>query len=279
MNNHARNKQLYRIIACILCAFLMCGILTACSGTGGSASKGAKMVGYWELTGGTSGGEELTADDIKTLKEMDLLFILYLSEDGKATFDSFGDVEDMTWDIENATLTVDDITGTLELSDDTLTYSDESDESNKFVFKKGDDSLAEKIETDRKSMEEGDAGTTVETQRVAIDPAVTIADDEVANITAVARVVDENGMGGIELAITNKSDERFASHTLDDATVNGGTYEIYYYAEVYAGETVNEVVAFDGVTTIDELKDINFTLTIYEVEYFNDLGVYEVSIP
>lgn len=98
-------------------------------------------------------------------------------------------------------------------------------------------------------------------------------------LCAVTICVALVGCGGIELAITNKSGERFASHTLADATVNGRTYEIYYYADVNAGETVNEVVAFDGVTTIDELKDINFTLTIYEVEYFNDLGVYEVSIP
>ena len=267
-------KRLATLLTCALCALTMCLALVGC---GGSSSAGKNMVGYWVLTSGTADGEELTAEDVEFMSSLDLQFILYLGEDGSAIFDAFGAVEDVTWDVDKATMEHGGINGSFKLSGDTLTYGDGG--SNELIFKKGDESLADKIEEDRQSMEEGESGTEVETQRVAIDPPVTIVDDEVANITAVARVVDENGMGGVELAITNKSGERFASHTLDDASVNGGTYEIYYYADVNAGETVNEVVAFDGVTTIDELKDINFTLTIYEVEYFNDLGVYEVSVP
>ena len=264
--------------ACVLCAVTICVALVGCGGVPSTAEPAGKgMTGYWELASGKTDGEELTAEDVEFMASIDVRFILYLAEDGTATVDSFGTVEDLTWDYDKATLAYGGVTGSLKLTDDGLSYGD--GDTNELVFKKGDESLADKIEEDRKSMEEGESGTEVETQRVAIDPPVTIVDDEVANITAVARVVDENGMGGIELAITNKSGERFASHTLDDASVNGGTYEIYYYADVNAGETVNEVVAFDGVTTIDELKDINFTLTIYEVEYFNDLGVYEVSIP
>ncbi len=264
--------------ACALCAVAMCLAIAGCGGSAPAAEPAGKgMTGYWELTSGKADGEELTAEDVEFMASIDVRFILYLAEDGTATVDTFGTVEDLTWDYEKATLAYAGVTGTFKLSGDTLTYGD--GDSNELVFKKGDDSVAEKVEQDRKSMEEGAAGTAVETQRVAIDPPIAIADDEVANITAVARVVDENGMGGIELAIVNKSGERFATHTLTDGTVNGITYETYDYADVNAGETVNEVVAFDGITTIDELKDVNFTLTVYEVKYFNDLGVYEVNIP
>ncbi len=264
--------------ACALCAVAMCLAIAGCGGSAPAAEPAGKgMTGYWELTSGKADGEELTAEDVEFMASIDVRFILYLAEDGTATVDTFGTVEDLTWDYEKATLAYAGVTGTFKLSGDTLTYGD--GDSNELVFKKGDDAVAAKIEQDRKSMEEGAAGTAVETQRVAIDPPITIADDEVANITAVARVVDENGMGGIELAIVNKSGERFATHTLTDGTVNGITYETYDYADINAGETVNEVVAFDGITTIDELKDVNFTLTVYEVKYFNDLGVYEVNIP
>lgn len=279
MNKHVKIKGIGKIIALILCALIMCGMLTAC-GSGGSASKGAKMVGYWELTEATADGEELTADDIKTLKEMDLLFILHLSEDGKATFDSFGDVEEYTWDVEKATMTIDDVSGTLELSDDTLTYSDES---NKFVFKKGDDSLAEKIEADRKSMAEADEGVSDggenEVTSVEIDPQVTIADDEFVTVIATARVVDENGMAGIMFSITNNTDQTIGMLMEDDSTINGSTYENYFYACPNPGETVNEICAYDGLTSVDELVDIHSQLRVYEDEHFEELGIYDVEIP
>lgn len=279
MNKHVKIKGIGKIIALILCALIMCGMLTAC-GSGGSASKGAKMVGYWELTEATADGEELTADDIKTLKEMDLLFILHLSEDGKATFDSFGDVEEYTWDVEKATMTIDDVSGTLELSDDTLTYSDES---NKFVFKKGDDSLAEKIEADRKSMAEAEEGVSDsgenEVTSVEIDPQVTIADDEFVTVIATARVVDENGMAGIMFSITNNTDQTIGMLMEDDSTINGSTYENYFYACPNPGETVNEICAYDGLTSVDELVDIHSQLRVYEDEHFEELGIYDVEIP
>ncbi len=265
-------KRLTILFALVLCA---AAALVGCSSGSGGAS--ARLAGYWELAGGTSGGEELTENIVKAMADEDLRCILHLDDDGKAVLDLFGEVEDGTWNAEKSTAKFGDDKMTLELDGEKLTVAGEDDES--LIFKKGDDSLAKKIKKDRKAQKEAEAGTEVETERVALDSPIAIADDDAATITAVARVVDENGMGGIELEITNKTDERFASHTLDDATVNGGTYGIYYYADVNPGETVNEVVAFDGVTTIDELKDIHFTLTIYEVKYFNDLGVYDVSIP
>lgn len=48
------------------------------------------------------------------------------------------------------------MTGSFKLTDDGLSYGD--GDTNELVFKKGDDSLADKIEEDRKSMEEGESG-------------------------------------------------------------------------------------------------------------------------
>ncbi len=266
-------KRLATLLTCALCAITMCLALVGC---GGSGSAGKNMVGYWELTGGTADGEELTAEDVEFMSSLDVKFIICLGEDGTAIVDTFGTVEDVTWDVNKATMTYAGETVTFKLSGETLTLTDGG--SNELVFKKGDESLADKIEADRKALEESEGGTEIETQSVAIDPPVTLVDDDYATITAVARVVDENGMGGIELSITNKSDVRFASHTLDEATVNGGTYGIYYYADIEAGQTANEVAAFDGVKSIDELKDIHFQLTIYDTATFEDFGVYDIDV-
>ena len=56
-----------------------------------------------------------------------------------------------------------------------------------------------------------------------------------------------------------------AADMLDDSTVNGGTYENYFYGDVSPGETANEICAYDGLTSIDELKDIHAQLSVYEI--------------
>ena len=186
-------KKLNSLIAVALCALATCFVLVGCSPVSGG--KNAKMVGYWELVSGTSGGLEITEDDVKTMSEEGSQCILHLGDDGKATLDLFGDIEDAAWDMDKATVDFDDEDGILMLSGDSLTLSNRNDDDEKLVFKKGDDSLKEKIKKDRKSQEESNesadvaSGNDAKTESVAIDPVVTIADDETATITATARVV------------------------------------------------------------------------------------------
>lgn len=275
-------KKLNSLIAVALCALATCFVLVGCSPVSGG--KNAKMVGYWELVSGTSGGLEITEDDVKTMSEEGSQCILHLGDDGKATLDLFGDIEDAAWDMDKATVDFDDEDGILVLSGDSLTLSNRNDDDEKLVFKKGDDSLKEKIKKDRKSQEESNesadvaSGNDAKTESVAIDPVVTIADDETATITATARVVDENGMAGIMFSITNNSEAKICMHMLDDSTVNGGTYENYFYGDVSPGETANEICAYDGLTSIDELKDIHAQLSVYDSKTFADIAIYDINI-
>ena len=267
-------KRLISLLTCALCAIAMCLALLGCGG-----SDTSKMVGYWELVSGTADGTELTEEEVSTLSELDLRFILHLGDDGTATLDMFGGIEDMTWDKSKATMKYGGKDGTFTLSGDTLTYSAGDEQT--LIFKKGDDSLAE---NDRKSQDEagGDnaaSGSSAAVTSVAIEPAITIVDDKVATITATARVVDENGMAGIMYSITNNGDSKVGMHMLDDSTVNGGTYENYFYASVEAGETANEICAFDGLSSVDELVKIHSELLVYDSMSFAEIATYDIDIP
>ena len=164
-------KKYLSLVCCAICAIATCLALVACGG--GKAAKGAKMVGYWELVSGKADGTELTEDDIQMMNDWGMKVVLYLGEDGKATLDLFGEVQDSTWDIEKCTLGYDGETGTLELADDKLTFAAEE---TSLVFKKGDDSLADQIKTDRESEkitdmgdpDDGDDGTTSSTEAATV---------------------------------------------------------------------------------------------------------------
>ena len=91
-------KKFLSLVCCAICAIATCVALVACGG--GKAAKGAKMVGYWELVSGKADGIELTEDDIQMMNDWGMKVVLYLGEDGKATLDLFGEVQDSTWDIE-----------------------------------------------------------------------------------------------------------------------------------------------------------------------------------
>lgn len=142
-------KVLLRMAVVALCTLTLCFTLTACSG-GGGADAGKKMVGYWELESGKSDTEEITAEDVAFMKTIGVQFVLHLAEDGTGAIDIFGDVENITWDMNKATLSYDGATCNLKLDGDTLVVSDNS--MGDLNFKKGDDTLKQKIEDDRKAM-------------------------------------------------------------------------------------------------------------------------------
>ena len=85
-------KKYLSLVCCAICAIATCVALVACGG--GKAAKGAKMVGYWELASGKADGIELTEDDIQMMNDWGMKVVLYLGEDGKATLDLFGEVQD-----------------------------------------------------------------------------------------------------------------------------------------------------------------------------------------
>ncbi len=278
-------KRIVSLVTCVLCALAMCLAIAGCSGggSGGAAAKGANMVGYWELTGGKSGDEELTEDDVKLMADLGINFILHLSDDNKATIDLFGTVEDLTWDKTNATMSYSGENGTLELSGDTLTLTMES---GNFVFKKGDDSLAEKIESDRKAQDTADEGegivdgTDAGATSTPIDPAVNIADDGYVSIDATARATDDYGLVGITLAITNNWEKKVSVYVPDGGcAVDGVMQECYFFTTLLPGTSANEFCALYDVDTVDELKNIQLQLVVYDVETYENLNTYTVTIP
>ena len=250
-------KKFLSLVCCAICAIATCVALVACGG--GKAAKGAKMVGYWEFVSGKADGIELTEDDIQMMNDWGMKVVLYLGEDGKATLDLFGEVQDSTWDIEKCTLGFDGETGTLELADDKLTFA--AGETS-LVFKKGDDSLADQIKTDRESEkitymgdpDDGDDGTTSSTEAVTvpIDPPVTIADDEIVTIVAT---------------IPN-----------DSCAVNGVMSDNWFYTAVLPGTSATKLCAFEGIDSVDDLVNIQCQLDVYDDETYEDIASYSINI-
>ncbi len=279
-------KRIVSLLTCGLCALAMCLAIVGCSGGGsggGTTAKGANMVGYWELTGGKADGEELTEDDIKLMDELGLNFILHLADDGSATLDLFGAVEDLTWDKAGATLSYEGEKGTLELSGDTLTFTADGFS---YIFKKGDDSLADKIEADRKAQEtidEGEGitdGTDSGAVSTPIDPAVNIADDGYVTMDATAKATDDWGQAGITLAITNNSDKKLGIYAPDGSTaVDNVMQDCFFVTTVLPGASANEFLAFTDLTSVDDLKNIQLELLVYDVDTYEDLNTYTVTIP
>ena len=256
-------KKYLSLVCCAICAIATCLALVACGG--GKAAKGAKMVGYWELVSGKADGTELTEDDIQMMNDWGMKVVLYLGEDGKATLDLFGEVQDSTWDIEKCTLGFDG------------------------VFKKGDDSLADQIKTDRESEkitdmgdpDDGDDGTTSSTEAVTvpIDPPVTIADDEIVTIVATDRAADEWGQVGIMLTITNNSDKKIAmSIPNDSCAVNGVMSDNWFYTAVLPGTSATKLCAFEGIDSVDDLVNIQCQLDVYDDETYEDIASYSINI-
>ena len=263
-------KKDLALVCCAICAIATCVALVACGG--GKAAKGAKMVGYWELASGKADGIELTEDDIKMMNDWGMKVVLYLGEDGKATLDLFGEVQDSTWDIEKCTLGYDGETGTLELADDKLTFAAEE---TSLVFKKGDDSLADQIKTDRESEKITDMGDPDDGD----DGATSSTEAAIVTIVATDRAADEWGQVGIMLTITNNSDKKIAmSIPNGSCAVNGVMSDNWFYTAVLPGTSATKLCAFEGIDSVDELVNIQCQLDVYDDETYEDIASYPINI-
>lgn len=97
-----------RLIGFLAVLAVLCAALIGC---GGSAEDRANFIGDWELVS-IAGPNEVSAEDIETMKEIGLTVDLSLDEDGSAVFTLFGeDQGDCSWEAENAS------TGSFETED------------------------------------------------------------------------------------------------------------------------------------------------------------------
>ena len=159
-----------RMLVGIALMLTMCLALVGCGGGGGSAE--SKLIGYWELSGGTLEGEDLDDEFIQMMKDWDAHMIIHFAEDGKCEVDMFGDVCDATWDAKAKTMEWEGETVEFKLDGDTLSINDGS---NHIEFKKGNSTdLASIIETDRSNMTRSGTDSTtnsdVEPAMIPLDP-------------------------------------------------------------------------------------------------------------
>lgn len=197
------------VLAFLTCVLALAFALTGCSG-GGKDPK-ANFVGSWELSGGTSEGEELTEEYMEMFKEWGVNIILVLNEDGTGSLDLFSEVDDLKWEAKDATtasITVGKDTTDVKLEDGKLILEEGED---KLIFTKSNKDLSGTVKKDREAAEkEEEIDEAVEdddTENIEISPAVTVADDDLCTITVTEKFKDEWGDIGFVVNITNKSDK------------------------------------------------------------------------
>lgn len=118
-------KKLMALFATLAVA---CLVLVGCGGGGASADDKAAFVGTWEIAGMVENGEEMTADDLKMLKDLGMDVTLTLTEDGKGTLDLFGEAMEGTWEATGAgkaNITIEGDTQEMLISGDSLTMEAE----------------------------------------------------------------------------------------------------------------------------------------------------------
>lgn len=270
-------------LAFLTCVLALAFALMGCSG-GGKDPK-ANFVGSWELSGGTSEGEELTEEYMEMFKEWGISCILVLDEDGTGSLDLFSEVSDLKWEAKDATtasITVDKETTDVKLEDGKLVLEDGED---KLIFSKSDKDLSGTVKKDREAAEkEEEVEEAVEdgdVQSVEISPAVTVADDDLCTITITEKFQDDWGDIGFVVNITNKSDKDLTFYAPTGKTnVNGTMKEAWFSAHLMPGTNATEEFTFSKGTldSFDSLVNTTIGIDAYLTDSYEDVASYSATI-
>lgn len=270
-------------LAFLTCVLALAFALTGCSG-GGKDPK-ANFVGSWELSGGTSEGEELTEEYMEMFKEWGISCILVLDEDGTGSLDLFSEVSDLKWEAKDATtasITVDKETTDVKLEDGKLVLEDGED---KLIFSKSDKDLSGTVKKDREAAEkEEEVEEAVEdgdVQSVEISPAVTVADDDLCTITITEKFQDDWGDIGFVVNNTNKSDKDLTFYAPTGKTnVNGTMKEAWFSAHLMPGTNATEEFTFSKGTldSFDSLVNTTIGIDAYLTDSYEDVASYSATI-
>lgn len=270
-------------LAFLTCVLALAFALTGCSG-GGKDPK-ANFVGSWELSGGTSEGEELTEEYMEMFKEWGISCILVLDEDGTGSLDLFSEVSDLKWEAKDATtasITVDKETTDVKLEDGKLVLEDGED---KLIFSKSDKDLSGTVKKDREAAEkEEEVEEAVEdgdVQSVEISPAVTVADDDLCTITITEKFQDDWGDIGFVVNIVNKSDKDLTFYAPTGKTnVNGTMKEAWFSAHLMPGTNATEEFTFSKGTldSFDSLVNTTIGIDAYLTDSYEDVASYSATI-
>ena len=271
------------VLAFLTCVLALAFALTGCSG-GGKDPK-ANFVGSWELSGGTSEGEELTEEYMEMFKEWGVNIILVLNEDGTGSLDLFSEVDDLKWEAKDATtasITVGKDTTDVKLEDGKLILEEGED---KLIFTKSDKALSGTVKKDREAAEkEEEIDEAVEdddTENIEISPAVTVADDDLCTITVTEKFKDEWGDIGFVVNITNKSDKDLTFYAPSGKTnVNGTMKEPWFSAHLMPGTNATEEFTFSSgeLDSLDDLANTTIGIDADLTDSYEDVASYSVTI-
>ncbi|WP_373573298.1 hypothetical protein [Collinsella aerofaciens] len=269
-------------LAFLTCVLALAFALTGCSG--GKDPK-ANFVGSWELSGGTSQGEELTEEYMEMFKEWGVNIILVLNEDGTGSLDLFSEVDDLKWEAKDATtasITIDKETHDVKLEDGKLILEEGED---KLIFTKSDKDLSGKVKKDREAAEkEEEIDEAVEdddTENIEISPAVTVADDDLCTITITEKFKDEWGDIGFVVNITNKSDKDLTFYAPTGKTnVNGTMKDAWFSAHLMPGTNATEEYSFSSgdLDSLDDLVNTTIGIDVYLTDSYEDVASYSATI-
>lgn len=271
------------VLAFLTCVLALAFALTGCSG-GGKDPK-ANFVGSWELSGGTSEGEELTEEYMEMFKEWGVNIILVLNEDGTGSLDLFSEVDDLKWEAKDATtasITVGKDATDVKLKDGKLIL--EEDDGN-LVFTKSDKDLSGTVKKDREAAEkEEEIDEAVEdddVQKIEISPAVTVADDDLCTITITEKFKDEWDDIGFVVNITNKSDKDLTFYAPSGKTnVNGTMKEPWFSAHLMPGTNATEEFTFSSgeLDSLDDLVNTTIGIDAYLTDSYEDVASYSATV-
>ena len=122
-------------------------------------------------------------------------------------------------------------------------------------------------------------GTDYLKQDVSIDP-ITVADDDLVKIVAVAQAVDFEGDPGYIFEITNKSDiALYVTNTDGVFTVNGQLIDPTLAETVAPGQTIEGIMFFDraklGSSDLSSLVAVEGTIEVWNDDTLDTLGTYK----
>ena len=288
-----RRKGLFGGVLACLVAFVMCVVLTGCSG-GANMPTTADFAGTWDVKEIT-GDDATTSADMDTLHSMGMDCYLNLNKDGTAQFVLFGETLDCTWKIKDAktlTLTADGSDSDLTYENDQLLLKDDSSGKNDtMVFVRGDAKEAPAATGGSSSSETVDqvindttnkSDTSSSSSSAVVYPTpIVVANDSLVTIEVLGTETDWADDPGYNLKITNNSDkEIYVSSSSGSFSVNNKMVDPYLGETIKPGAYSECFLYFSSSELgggTEKLVNVDGELVVYDADW-NELATYPFTV-
>ena len=278
-------KAKMRGFALVACAVALCCALIGCSN--GEASKEdakAAFVGSWKLTALTADGEDMSGDDISMLDAFGMSVGLVVADDGTCSFTLFGETMDGTWEaastseakfmFEGETLAASLADGKLSMTadGDAMTFERRSESASAGA---AGTSAANGANTASGS----NAAATAEGS-IAVDKV--LADDEFCTIVCMNKKTDWAGDAGYTFKLVNKTADQTLTYTSSSGlfSVDGKMVDFILSETVKPGMTAETFgyIGKEQVASLDDLKNVEGTIEVYNYDTYDTVSKYDVHI-